>query len=45
MKEGKWFDAIEQYDLAQRVAPNNMLIARRTGECGIGWINLRPGRS
>ncbi len=36
MKEGKWFNAIEQYDMAQRVAPNNMLIAvgRANAELG-----------
>jgi len=36
MKQGKWFSAIEQYDLAQQVAPNNMLIAvgRANAELG-----------
>jgi hypothetical protein len=36
MKQGKWFSAIEQYDMAQQVAPNNMLIAvgRANAELG-----------
>ena len=31
MKDGKWFNAIGQSDMAQRVAPNNMLIDRSGG--------------
>jgi hypothetical protein len=36
MKEGKWFSAKEQYDVAQQVAPNNMLIliGRANAELG-----------
>jgi tetratricopeptide (TPR) repeat protein len=36
MKDGKWIDAIEQYNQAQQIAPNNMLITvgRATAELG-----------
>lgn len=36
MKDGKWFSAIQQFDSAQQVAPNNMLVVvgRATAELG-----------
>ena len=38
MKQGKWFSAIQQYDQAEQVVPNNMLIA-------IGRANAELGGS
>jgi hypothetical protein len=38
MKQGKWFSAIEQYDQAEQVVPNNMLVA-------IGRANAELGGS
>ncbi|HEX3358411.1 MAG TPA: hypothetical protein VHS31_15665 [Tepidisphaeraceae bacterium] len=36
MKDGKWYSAVEQYDIARQVAPNNMLIivGRANAELG-----------
>jgi tetratricopeptide (TPR) repeat protein len=36
MKEGKWFNAAEQYDVAQAVAPNNMLFAVAKANAELG---------
>ena len=36
MKQGKWYSAVQQYDMAEQVAPNNMLIfiGRANAELG-----------
>jgi hypothetical protein len=45
MKDGKWYSAVEQYDIARQVAPNNMLImvGRANAELGGSYYGQAEG--
>jgi hypothetical protein len=42
MKQGKWYDAIQKYDTAQQVAPNNMLILVGRANAELGASSYGP---
>ena len=45
MKQGKWYDAIQKYDTAQQVAPNNMLILVGRANAELGASSYGPAEA